>query len=115
MANEQPTNEQSNKQKYLDEKGRVYVIERLACCASLGKVSKNVYILYENGTKATISFETHSSHSKLEKAAQSLAKGRKSEECRGEDNSLDYGRALDYICDGKGPSRPVLPTRQSLL
>lgn len=71
-----PENQQNqkNKQKYQDEKGRVYIIERLACCASIGRVAQNVHILYEDGQKAVIPFEAHSSHSKLEDDAQSPAK-----------------------------------------
>ena len=53
-------------QVYLDEKGREYTIQSMACCAGLGKVTKNVHILYQDGTKKVIPLEVHETHSKLE-------------------------------------------------
>jgi len=65
-----------NKQVYLDEKGRAYIIEHLACGASLGKVSQNVHIIYQDDdSKAVILFDAHRKHSKLEASAQTLPEG----------------------------------------
>ena len=61
-------------EQYVDEKGRKYHVERRACCASLGRVGQNVYVVYEDGSKAVISDIIQSRHSKLEQDAQTPTK-----------------------------------------
>ena len=56
---------------YLDEKGRKYIIERTACSAGLGKIDKNIHVVYEDGSRAVFPEKVHKTHSKLEDDAQS--------------------------------------------
>ena len=65
----------ATRERYVDEKGKPYVVEFFDCCEALGRGGpQHVHILYDDGLKAVIRTATHENHHKIESPAQSPAK-----------------------------------------
>lgn len=51
-------------QVFVDVQGRKYTVEHIACAAGIGRISKNVHVLYEDGSRAVLSETYHQEHCK---------------------------------------------------
>jgi len=63
-----PVKFKGEQEKFIDEQGRRYTVECMVCAASIGKISRNVYIRYEDGSSAVIPEEAHSQSKHFSKA-----------------------------------------------
>ena len=59
-----------NKEIYVDPNGKRYTVESMACVAGLGRLTKNIHVLYEDGSKAVFPEDVHLRHSKVEQLVQ---------------------------------------------